>query len=124
MSYKETMNEMVFKEVLLKRLDFWIKREIPKHMIDDVQFPRDIAEDVAHNLIVQIKAAVATESLEPIEIKYPENWIEAVKERWLPKRLKKKFPVKYKSEKVGADVFYPNISLPEYQSYVKVRKVE
>lgn len=49
------------------------------------------------------------------EIKYPQNWKEAVKEAIYNRLkfgvLKKKFPVKYTVYNVVA--FYPNISLPE-----------
>lgn len=46
----------------------------------------------------------------PIEIRYPKNWIEAVKERWLPYRLRKIFPIKYTYHKIEHMVGYPDFS--------------
>lgn len=41
------------------------------------------------------------------EIRYPANWWQAFRERWLPECLRKKFPVRYHIWKI--DFLYPEI---------------
>jgi len=40
-------------------------------------------------------------------VEYPENWIEAIKDRWLPGWLKKRWPVKFKT--YDALVIFPEL---------------
>lgn len=44
------------------------------------------------------------------EIKHPEDWWQAFKERWLPARLQRRWPVKYK--KFDIKRLYPDMVLP------------
>ena len=43
-------------------------------------------------------------------IKHPDSWWEAVKERFLPDKLKKKYPVKYTVYDINIRTFYPKIA--------------
>ena len=57
-------------------------------------------------------------------IRYPENWIESCKERFSPKWLSSKFPVKYVEIVITAKALYPNIkvSIPREQYHLIVEK--
>lgn len=51
-------------------------------------------------------------------IKYPANWKEALKDRWLPKLLRKRFPIHYKT--VDIKVIYPNIKYPNEKHLIRM----
>ena len=63
-------------------------------------------------------------TLEEMTHKYPENWIEALKERWLPYRLRKYWPIKYRFIKAITSVVFPewvpptNLGKPAYLAVV------
>lgn len=40
-----------------------------------------------------------------IKEKYPVNWVEAVRERWLPKWLLKRYPVKYRRIDIDQKIY-------------------
>jgi len=52
------------------------------------EFNREITEFL-------LRGSVLTEELPSVFCYYPKDWIQAFKERWLPKWILKKFPVKY-----------------------------
>ena len=62
---------------------------------------------------VGIRQAVYAETLERVECKYPVDWWEAVKERWLPAWAKRRWPVRYKHVALTAKCYYPKISKPD-----------
>lgn len=78
------------------------------------EFAEDIVVDVsAHSdflvdrfLIRIIRKQLAKKAGDRI-IRYPENWIEAIKERWFPAWLKKRRPVKYKE--YDALIIFPDL---------------
>ena len=47
-----------------------------------------------------------------VEFRRPLDWWEAVKERWLPARLRRRFPVKYHVETVRLSSLYPRARVP------------
>lgn len=74
---------------------------------------RIISLDFANQFELRMKARMAGQVVETH--KYPLNWKEAVKERWFPKFLLKRFPVKYKL--VETWHAYPTYPLPDHQTY-------
>ena len=56
-------------------------------------------DEYLKNYFISLKGQVAKlrHSAGQRIIKYPANWREAIKERWLPAWLKRKWPVKYKA---------------------------
>jgi hypothetical protein len=67
------------------------------------------------NMIYQLNAIVAGESLKKVEKVFPENWKEALKDRFLPLFLRKWFPVRYIHIDIEVAALYPKFVLPESQ---------
>ena len=69
-------------------------------------------EFFAGGLTARLTAVLAGEHVRVLEVQYPADWKQAIKERFLPRFLRKRWPVHY--VKVGWDirVAYPEISLP------------
>ena len=84
-----------------------------------------ILYDHIDNAVLIMRAKIAGHDCKKeVIIKYPQDWQEAFKERWFPKWLLKKYPVKYTKEKVSAKIFYPEIKIPATKSYVEVYVAE
>jgi len=71
------------------------------------------AEFFAGGLTARLTAVLAGEHVRVLEAQYPADWKQAVKERFLPRWLRKWWPIRY--VRVGWDirVVYPEISLPD-----------
>ncbi len=63
--------------------------------------------DFGHQMGIMISMNILTQNIE--NYKWPENWIEAVKERWVPNVFRKYWPVKY--TKIEVKAIYPNAKL-------------
>lgn len=76
-------------------------------------------EEHASNIIFQLNASVYGIHHPPKQYQYPANWIEAIKERWLPAWAAKSWPVKYTIITVELREIYPEI-----QPAIKSQRVE
>jgi hypothetical protein len=63
---------------------------------------------ISRGMVLRLDAFLAGENLN--QIKYPTDWLESVKERWAPKWLLKKYPVKYTTYNITA--YYPQMAIP------------
>lgn len=76
--------------------------------------------EVLNAMVLKLHAYLASERLQHIIVRYPKDWWQAFKERWFPRWLLKRFPVKYHEEYYEARVFYPYVSLPNERHYVRI----
>lgn len=105
------------EKIAMKMVDYHVKREIDGSIAN---LSLDLIEYTAKDMALHMKARVATDTVK--KLKYPKDWREAVKERWFPKWLLQKYPVKY--DYIQADVLYPLIAIPEEQAFVQIHKFE
>lgn len=68
-------------------------------------------QELSDAAILSVRAAVWGERLQTIRKQYPVNWIEALKDRFLPNVLKKRFPVKYETIDIDVAAVYPEYTL-------------
>ena len=86
---------MTKEEVILEKIKRASVVKFSKELIDGIDL------DLDSDFMVDMYAFKAIEELLALKagdrvIRHPENWKEAVKERWFPRWLKKRTPVKYK----------------------------
>ena len=86
--------------------------------VDFNECSRFMADDIAV-LVVQ---AVLGEKLREIESKWPADWWQAVRERWVPAWWLRRWPVRYKRERIEAWTVYP--SMPKPRSATVFKRVE
>ena len=108
----------------IQRVTLVTKHYYQQHLIDleifghgDVQ---SYLEELSNAVAIRFKCSVAKEILLDEDVKYPANWWEAFKERWLPTFCPK---VKYVEYHVTAEALYPHLSLPENRPYIQVMKL-
>jgi len=75
-------------------------------------------EFFANGMTSRLLAVMAGELLEVPTVKYPRDWKEALKERFLPWWAKRWWPVRYSYVVWEATVLYPLISLPDEAHYL------
>jgi|WetSurMetagenome_2_1015567.scaffolds.fasta_scaffold17057_3 hypothetical protein len=93
----------------IEKMKLIIFKHITKEFIDSVI---DISENesfLTDDIIFRIRIAICAEkeSVKIEKITYPLNWKEAFKERWFPKHILKKFPVKYHTTIIDVKAIYP-----------------
>jgi len=105
--------------IKLDKLQFYSRRAIPDHelnMMKHMEFEsyRDyIIYDMAQVIVAKFKPWGETRR----EWTYPETWLDAVKERFFPKWLLKRYPAKLVHVKFG--FIYPDIA-PVVDSKVSI----
>jgi hypothetical protein len=111
------------ERIMLERFKFGVR-----HMAlqEDLQFLSDVdieymTDSIARNVVYNFRAEVMGQKLD--QIKHPADWKEAFKERWFPKWLLEKYPVRYKRYDIKA--LYPQIKLPidGYRPVIHVHSV-
>lgn len=72
----------------------------------------DALDFMTDDIAVRVVQRVWGRELQRQEVKYPANWREAVKDRWLPGWAKKRWPVRYRVVMLTARELYPRLAFP------------
>ena len=75
-------------------------------IVPDVEFTAHL-EHTARLMVLTLTAVIAGERVS--EVRYPRDWWQAIRERFLPQQWLKRFPVQYHTWK--ADAHYPQLKL-------------
>jgi hypothetical protein len=67
---------------------------------------------------------VWSEHLETQEIRMPEDWWQAFKERWFPKWYLKRNPVKYITKRIEAKALYPKLRMPSQTPVIQISQMK
>lgn len=108
------------KEIILEKIKLAFDTIFEEPLLLNPEI--DIEEVFEKTIKLKMQGFLWGESGDTIKIKYPVDWWEAVKERWFPKWLLKKFPVKYVIHTITPKIIYPTlkISLPEKKHVLKL----
>jgi len=98
--------KMTKEEIILEKIKKVSIVKFSKELVDGVDL--DLSSDFLVDMYAfrAIKELLALKAGDRI-IRHPENWKEAIKERWFPRWLKKRTPVKYKE--YDALVVFPDL---------------
>ena len=113
--------------VTLERMKFIVLQYLNQELVDQFAIEPEV-EFTAHayfmcdDIVLRIKQAVYGRTMERVEVKYPRDWWEAVKDRWLPEWAKARWPVKYQCHTLTATEFYPKISEPRLPYQLQLAK--
>lgn len=98
-----------FDQIQLERFKFLTKNAIAGELIRaDVSLAPEL-----DGMIMRLYAAIWGESLKKVSRAFPLNWVEALKDRFLPRYFRKYFPVKYELIEIEVAALYPKFVLPE-----------
>jgi hypothetical protein len=111
-------------KIVLKLVQERLKRVLLRKNIYNEPNINSYIDWASNTITLDIVASIYTENLGEVRIKYPGNWIEAFKERWFPKWLLEKYPVKYKIHRIDLLAYYPNIKTPSLTNETCVFKLK
>ena len=75
-------------------------------------------------VVMRFVQMVYGRTLERVEVQYPADWWEAVKERWLPEWAKELWPIRYQHHSLTAKELYPKISAPSKPHVLQLYKTD
>lgn len=105
-----------YTEVALERF----KRCAISYLADDFAIPAKIRLSL-EECAATIRQDIFGKQLEKVDVKYPADWWQAVKDRWFPEWAKRRWPVQYKRHFIDAKALYPTIpDVPGHQHYLNI----
>lgn len=109
-----------FKMVVLSYMDKRLAQFAEKSEVEIIQefgFTGDM-------IVARIVQQVWGREVQRQECRWPADWWQAFKERWLPAWAKRRWPVRYHIETMVARELYPQVALPldRYKAVIAVGK--
>ena len=105
---------MRFDTITLERLQVAAQASLPREQLyglADVKL--DITyETMIHHLVMSLRAFVTKQNITAQAYTYPATWWDAVKDRWFPAWLLKRFPVDTITVQYKPCYLYPEFVLP------------
>ncbi len=96
----------------LERLSFALGRRLQNELgIDAVVKFTDSVDFVSNDLELAAKFYLDAQLLDEVQVRYPDGWFEALKERFAPAWLKARLPVRYAIVKVTAAAFDSKVNM-------------
>lgn len=113
--------------IMDKNIIIGVKTVFLQRILDEKILCGDVSIEATKNLIANqwiltMKASVLGNTLYDHKVTYPKDWKEALKERWLPRWMLKKYPVEYTTHHYMIEELYPhlNVAWPEKEPVLKV----
>lgn len=114
--------EFTAEERVLERLRYSVQTHIDAVLVDQLaNLPvariEEMGSLLGNKLAVSVRGFLFGTTLEQVECSYPRDWREAIKERFAPAWLKRRWPVQYAKVVLRARAEYPQLRLPPKQPY-------
>ena len=107
---------MGHSSVNLEKVKAQIQRYIPRgKLTGDTRFHAEWNYEI-DAMAVRLERTVWSERLGDEEVRWPATWWDAVKDRWFPAWLKRRFPVEWKHADFTVYRGYPDIVRPSDRS--------
>ena len=107
-----------FREVMLQRLRHELRRRCVGHLLEGLELDFKVwVDEFVNQVVFSIRASIFAEYGPERKIEYPATWVDALKARWMPEWVVKRWPklgANYKRYVLQAQVLYPDlkVSLP------------
>ena len=85
-----------------------------------------VRDEMARTMVTTLMATVASKKYEVKTVRFPADWVQACKRRWLNPAWRlgrwalKRWPVKYTEVTMEASAYYPEIAIPDHQAFVDI----
>jgi len=86
------------EQITLEKIKYGLKKYISPAQLRDLKV-KSYKDDFTNSIVVEIRDFVYGRKIKKEVtkvVRYPSNWVQAVKERFLPEFIRRRFPVKYK----------------------------
>lgn len=88
-------------------------------MLGGLRF-EEFREEAARQMVMQLKAKIATKKFESQTVIFPADWWQSFKKRWFPAWALKKWPAKHTEVTFEANAYYPDIEIPGHNAFVEI----
>lgn len=79
-----------------------------------------LEDQIARRMIYEIRAKIAMKKFAAKTIRFPRDWLESLKERFLPQWARAKWPVIWEEITVEADAYHPDFAVPDKATFVNM----
>lgn len=111
------------REVVLHKLEYGVAAVLPKGFANQPYVEiQQVVNIIGQRVYLKICQDIAAQHLDRAEFDYPADWKEAVKERFAPAWLKRRWPVRYHHVMIDIEALYPKIALPDEEYFIKVNR--
>lgn len=90
----------------LERLKYGIVKKVPEALITSIRVEEHL-DFMSNEIAITLQGFIWGNHIQSIQ--YPRDWWQAFKERWYPKWLLAKYPVRYKVFEVDVKALYPDL---------------
>ena len=104
--------------IALERMQHAVQAHLSQEALMDSLNIVSYIDIISKDLCMSMRYSLLGRSMD--EIKYPTDWKQAFKERWFPKWLLKKYPVKYRI--INVKEYYPKIAIPKHEHFVRFER--
>lgn len=100
---------MEITSIDLEKLTLGVQGALSQEFVFDhkLEFIQQVTADA---IVYQFRAHLWSESVGPTNVRYPRDWWQALKERWFPQWLKKRYPVEYEVRNLDWRAVYPDFA--------------
>ena len=115
-----------YTEVALERFKRIAFKYITRELVNDFAIPAKVdislhCSFMLDDLALRVRQDIFGKQLEKVDIKYPADWWQAVKDRWFPDWAKHRWPVMFTRHHVDVKALYPSMpEVPEHRGYMNV----
>lgn len=116
------MGDGATTHVTLTATTVLLRTHIDRHALASVRQAKAEAylDHITGQMVAQLAARVATEELESKSASWPATWWDAVKQRWFPAWLLRRYPVRMESVRIEARALFPTVELPEHPRFIQI----
>jgi len=94
-----------FRTVRLEKFCVGLSQRLDRYLCET---EATFLEHAAGDIIAQVRGFVWGERVDALSISHPSDWWQAFKDRWFPRWLLKKYPVKFTKHCFDVRALYPN----------------
>jgi hypothetical protein len=92
--------------VTLTKFKYGLQKVLSEHFANECRVSMERLID-ARAVALTITQSIYGQTLEKVEVRYPDGWWQAFKDRWFPGWLKRWRPVRWKYHKLEARALWP-----------------
>lgn len=107
-----SIKSILLEKILLEKISLGFQTAFTPNILHhpDVSIMYDHCVDM---VVASFRASLLVYKQDPVEIKFPRDWWQAFRERWLPKWWLKRWPVVYEVRKIHLFNAFAGLSVPK-----------
>lgn len=126
--YDKITGSLDIQRIRLEARRWQIVHQMPDNILQCMSGARleQYRDEMARTMVQTLTVAVASKKYDVKTVRFPADWCQACKRRWLNPSWRisrwalKKWPIKYTEITMEASAYYPGIEIPGHQAFVDI----